>query len=171
MTKNKSELGQNFVIENGKIIKNGEILSPREGIASIPKSRFEKLLPTEKNFNNFEQKLLLICDQDTSLDEPGWTKDNPLYGHCAVVSLLAQDIWGGKLLRASLANVLGYEHFRSHYWNLLPNEIQKDFTRSQFQGSYPQNLIVEERSREYVLSYPETVKRYELLKERFNKLL
>ncbi|OGM11833.1 hypothetical protein A2Z22_00115 [Candidatus Woesebacteria bacterium RBG_16_34_12] len=127
-------------------------------IREICQDWFEKILPT-------------ICDRETSQDATGWTKENPLWGHCAVVTLIAQDIWGGKLLRASLENIPGFQHFRSHYWNLLPTGIERDFTRSQFGDSYPLNLTGVERNREYVLSFPETAKRYELLQGRLKELL
>lgn len=42
MTKNKSELGQNFVIENGKIIKDGIEIKPRPDITPVPKPKKDK---------------------------------------------------------------------------------------------------------------------------------
>ena len=43
-----------------------------------------------------------ICDSETSQSPQGWKPTNPLWGHCAVVSLIAQNLFGGELLRASL---------------------------------------------------------------------
>jgi hypothetical protein len=132
----------------GELIKNIE----------IDQEWFEKILPQ-------------VCDIETSQDPEGWQIDNPLWGHCAVVALLAQNFWGGNLLRASLSSVKGFEHMRSHYWNQLKDGTEVDFTKSQFKDNYPNNLQAEIRAREYVLSYPETAKRYELLRSRILKLL
>lgn len=111
----------------------------------------------------FKELLPLICDRETSQDPDNWTLENPLWGHCAVVSLIAQNLFGGELLRGSLMNVSGFEHMRSHYWNKLDGGIVADFTSSQFKGNYPRGLKAEIRDRFYVLSFPETLKRYKLL--------
>lgn len=108
-----------------------------------------------------------ICDRDTSADSEHWSEENPMWGHCAVVSLLAQEQFGGTLLRQSLENVDELEYLRSHYSNKLPDDLEVDFTLEQFQGRLPKDLPKEERLRERVLSYPDTQKRYELLKSRF----
>jgi hypothetical protein len=61
----------------------------------------------------------------------------------------------------------------SHYWNRLPTGEEVDFTNSQFQYTAAQPLretaIV--REREYVLSFPATVARYERLKARVETVL
>ncbi|OGN04909.1 MAG: hypothetical protein A2831_02530 [Candidatus Yanofskybacteria bacterium RIFCSPHIGHO2_01_FULL_44_17] len=117
---------------------------------TITREQFQTLLPT-------------ICDEDTSLDSAGWSTENPLWGHCAIVSLVAQNLFGGELLRASLAETPGLEHMRSHYWNRLGDGSVEDFTKPQFCGNYPSKLKAEPRERSYALSFPETVKRYKLL--------
>jgi len=116
-----------------------------------------------------EELLPSICDKETSQDPENWTPENPLWGHCAIISLVAQNLFGGDLLRGSLAEVPGFEHMRSHYWNRLANETIKDFTKSQFGDFYPEDLKSETRKRSYVLSYPETAKRYKLLAWRLAK--
>lgn len=120
---------------------------------------------------SFEKILPLITSKETSLDATGWKEDNPLWGHCAVVSLIGQDLFGGDLLRASLANVPGFEHMRSHYWNRLPDGSEIDFTKPQFGDNYPQGLKGEIRDRNYVLSFEETKKRYKLLSFNLAKYL
>jgi len=115
--------------------------------------RLKKLLPT-------------ICDQKTSQDPIGWTQENPLWGHCAVIALIVQDYFGGDLLRASLRLAPG-----SHYWNRLPDGTEVDRTARQFGDSYPILTDPIIRTREYVLSYPDTAERYKLLKSRLGKLL
>ena len=110
---------------------------------------------------------LAICDHDTSADPNGWTPENPLWGHCAVVALVVQGIFGGDLLRASLEGTKFAEQ-RSHYWNRLPkewNELEVDLTGFQFGSKYSWKIVprAEIRERSYVLSHPETLQRYELL--------
>ena len=85
---------------------------------------FQKLLPT-------------ICDRETTLTPDDWSPENPLLGHCAVVSLIVQNFFGGELLRASLEHVPEFAHMRSHYWNRLPDSTAEDFTAPQFGDRYP----------------------------------
>ncbi|MCX6704752.1 MAG: hypothetical protein NT162_00215, partial [Candidatus Woesebacteria bacterium] len=91
--------------------------------------------------------------------------------HCAVVSVIAQELFGGKLLRADMTKYPEFVHMRSHYVNQMPNGEIKDFTLSQFDGKRPVDLEFTEREREYVLSYPETAKRYDLLLQRLKSVI
>ena len=100
----------------------------------------------------------------TSADAEGWTEQNPLWGHCAVVALLAQDYFGGTILRASLEGTPFHES-SSHYRNEA-----FDFTEEQFAGNTP-DLTYEIRTREYLLSNEDTGLRYQLLKAAFEQLL
>lgn len=94
----------------------------------------------------------------TSADPAAWRLDNPAWGQCAVTALLVQDVQGGDLLRSTVRGV-------SHYWNRLPDGTILDLTLEQFGGDLPDAEPIV-RDREYVLSFPETVTRYELLRER-----
>ncbi|MBI4992357.1 MAG: hypothetical protein HZB99_04025 [Candidatus Harrisonbacteria bacterium] len=140
-----------------------------------------------------ELDLLECCDLETTSCMEHWSEDNPAYGHCAVIALIVQDFLGGNLLRASLESFPKYAHMRSHYWNLLPGngelaedvhknfilrrtgrrdqtkliDIEVDLSVSQFEPGI--RRIVPEgevRTREYVLSNPDTARRYEWLKNR-----
>ena len=111
----------------------------------------------------FAALLPTLCDRETSADPDGWTAENPLWGHCAVVSAAVQDRFGGTLLRASLEKFPKWAQMRSHYWNRLPNGAQRDFTRPQFGDDPPQGLEAGERTRAYVLSHAATMERYKLL--------
>jgi hypothetical protein len=115
----------------------------------------------------FTLHLKIIAAADTSADPAGWTTDNPLWGHCAVAALLAQDYFGGELVRGDLANHPKYAYLRSHYWNRLPDGQDIDFTSSQYTDLSCTELTSEVRDRNRMLAYPDTKKRYELLKERF----
>ncbi|MCK9345080.1 MAG: hypothetical protein M0P64_03080 [Candidatus Pacebacteria bacterium] len=108
--------------------------------------------------------------KDTSYDRAGWSKENPLWGHCAIVALLAQDHFGGVILRGSLENIPGLEAVRSHYWNKLPGGQHIDFTIEQFKEKLPK-LKSTTRSRKKILSFPDVGKRYQRFVSRFNKLL
>jgi len=119
----------------------------------------------------FRALLLTICDKETSQDPEHWTSENPLCGHCAVVALVVQDLLDGELLRASLTEIPEFAHMRSHYWNKLADGTEVDFTAPQFGDRYPQSLKAEIRAREYVLSFPETAKRYKLLIIRLGRKL
>lgn len=114
----------------------------------------------------FKKLLPKICDRETTLDPDGWTPENPLWGHCAVVSVLAQQLFGGELLRASLEDT-EFADMRSHYWNRLFDGAVEDFTAPQFGDNYPKGLKAETRTAEYVLSNPETNKRYLILVSRY----
>ncbi len=111
----------------------------------------------------FAQLLQPLCDLDTTADREGWTRENPLWGHCAVASLAAQDRFGGTLMRASLEKFPKFAHMRSHYWNRFPHSGQHDFTRPQFGADAPEGMEAEERTRAYVLSHAATMERYKLL--------
>lgn len=100
----------------------------------------------------FEETLLRIAGKETSSNPDGWTKENPLYGHCAVVSVIAQNIFGGNLLRTSLKDTQ-FSEMGSHYINEIDG-TRVDFTKSQFGDAYESlqpKLNFEPRTREYVL--------------------
>ena len=92
---------------------------------------------------------------DTSADS-GWSASCPAKGQCAVTALVVQDYLGGQLLRAGIGGV-------SHYWNAVQDE-ELDLTRQQFPDFTPEGTCG--RTREYVLSFPGTARRYGTLRER-----
>src|SRR3989344_523490 len=104
-------------------------------------------MASEITVGYFKEVLPTICDPETSLDTWGWTAANPLYGHCAVVSLIGQNLFGGELLRASLEKT-AFAHMRSHYWNSLADGSEHDFTKPQFGDNPPTDLeaVVKERA-------------------------
>jgi hypothetical protein len=114
----------------------------------------------------FVQTLRSICAKETAAGGgKGWTSDNPTFGHCAVASLLVQDLFGGDLLRVSLEGT-EFAEGRSHYFNRLPDGTVIDVTREQFQGRLPENLPAQERTREYVIGNIDTCQRYLALRAR-----
>ncbi|HTK59643.1 MAG TPA: hypothetical protein VL283_00390, partial [Candidatus Baltobacteraceae bacterium] len=117
---------------------------------------------TEK-VERFARLLPALCDRETSADPDGWTPENPLWGHCAVVTAAVQDRFGGDVMRASLEKFPKWAQMRSHYWNRFPHGGQRDFTEPQFGGDPPQGLEAEESTRTRILSYAPTLERYKLL--------
>lgn len=98
----------------------------------------------------------MVWARSTSADPDGWTPENPTFGQCAVTALLVQDIHGGELLRGKVGQV-------SHYWNRLPDGSELDLTWEQFPAGTAKP-VGDLRTREYVLSFPDTETRYLRLK-------
>ena len=124
----------------------------------ITPQELERILPT-------------ICDKETAYDSKKWTPANPLYSHCTAVSLVAQNLFGGKLLCASLKDEPKFKHMKSHYWNELPDGTRTDFTKPQFRDDYPVALKPKVKRREDVLRFLSVARRYKLLALRLAKTL
>jgi hypothetical protein len=120
---------------------------------------------------NLKKALKKSWSRETSSDPNNWTPENPAWGQCAVTALIVQDYFGGNLIRATV-NERGVS---SHYWNELPDGIETDLTQDQFSENFNAfikgHCLQETKTREYVLSHPATVKRYEILKQRVEKYL
>ena len=110
--------------------------------------------------------------RETSADPDSWSENNPPWGQCVVTALIVNDYLGGKLVWAE-ANC--GEKKWSHYFNLLGG-VEHDLTREQF----PEGTVVPQgvdktkgfsTTREYVLSFKQTVRRYELLRDRVEETL
>jgi len=121
--------------------------------------------------DNFKELIVSVLDRDTSAHPEQWTWGNPFWGHCTVVSLLAQDIFGGDIMRVDLSKVPGFENIKWHSWNRLPDGEEIDFTKSQFHKKFPENLKPWVADRTQLFSYGGIEKRYLLLKERFDKFI
>ncbi len=115
----------------------------------------------------FYRNILNICNKDTGSDLSNLVKDNPTYGHCAIVSVLAQELFGGVILRKSYTEN-GMEY--SHYLNKLSDNLKIDFTKDQFKGNIPDFLKTEERTKEKILLNSDTLRRYNLLISRFKDI-
>lgn len=96
-----------------------------------------------------------------------WDPNCPGRNQCEATALVVNDYLGGWLLR------VGMLPKGSHYWNILDDMHQVDFTASQF-VQYPAVFnfnTIGGVSRDYVLSFPETYFRYRKLKQEVNDLL
>jgi hypothetical protein len=109
--------------------------------------------------------LLLSWSEETAAGE--WQKACPSLNQCAVTALIVQDYLGGDLLRCKMTNG------DTHYWNRLFDSTEIDLTIDQFLCIPAQPIKIDfiVRNREYVLSFPNTVIRYELLKTRVQNVL
>lgn len=120
---------------------------------------------------DLQEALETSWSKKTSSTPLVWTPQNPTFGQCAVTTLIVQDYFGGNLIRAEV-NEPGCS---SHYWNQLPDGTEIDLTKDQFSKDFYEYIKKyspkETRTREYVLSYPATVKRYKLLKQRVEEYL
>ncbi len=114
----------------------------------------------------FKSILPQICTRDTSIDPKGWRKNNPLWGHCAVVSLLAQSLFSGQIYAVNLKGTK-FAKMKHHYWNAFPDGTQEDFTREQFGRDYPGELKIRRAIISSMLDNPNTLRRFEWLRERF----
>jgi hypothetical protein len=114
----------------------------------ISLERFLEILPT-------------VCAKETAAGKgAGWTPENPLWGHCAVASLLIQKLFGGTLERASLAGT-PFAAGGSHYRNRLPDGSMIDSTAAQFgHWSMVATIPYEHRDREPVIAGADTRVRY-----------
>ena len=109
--------------------------------------------------------LLYSWGEDTAKGE--WRKDVPSLNQCAVTALIVQDYFGGDLMRCPLSDG------DSHYWNRLLDGNEIDLTFQQFAYTHQTDKEGETvvRQRDYVLSFPDTLKRYEILKNRVAYLI
>lgn len=105
--------------------------------------------------SDLEAALAQAWSRKTSADPTSWTHENPAWGQCAVTALLVQDYLGGTLRRGQVGPI-------SHYWNVLPSGEEIDLTWHQFPAGVEIENI-QPRTREYVLSYPESAQRYRAL--------
>jgi hypothetical protein len=93
----------------------------------------------------------------TSHDPAHWSGENAAWGQCAVSALVVQDLLGGYLLSGKINGI-------DHYWNRLSDEREFDVTHEQFEKieSFEGPILTD---RAYVLSFPETRKRYRRLRK------
>jgi hypothetical protein len=98
-------------------------------------------------------------DRDTSACPDRWTPGRPSLGQCAGTALIVQDEFGGDL-RRSVVNG------ESHYFNLVDGWV--DLTLDQFDAPFVMTEFGRLRTRSYVLSSPDTSRRYAVLRRRFD---
>lgn len=100
--------------------------------------------------------------KETSYWKDKWVPENPALGQCAITALIVQDKLGGELLRTEV------DGFGSHYYNQLPDGTIVDLTKRQFPADAKMSKPTKKK-REDVTQYKQVMKRYELLKDNFEK--
>lgn len=95
--------------------------------------------------------------RDTSYWPDRWLAHRPSTGQCAVTALVVQDQFGGQIVEATT------NQGEVHFFNRLPGLGDVDITGDQFDPSVEVHLrgIAD---RKVILSVPDTVRRYNLLK-------
>ena len=111
--------------------------------------------------------LAALYAPDTAQDPARWNPERPSTGHCAVVALLVQDVFGGDLIRATGVNADGPV---VHYWTKTPDYGPLDLTADQFVGGAVFERF-EVRARDRLLADPDTRARYARLKARLHARL
>lgn len=124
------------------------------------------------NRTELEQILRRCWSPETSADPAGWTNSNPSVGQCAVTALVVQDYLGGDIVWAAVP--VGQKTV-SHYFNRIDGK-EIDLTREQFAPGTQVPAGVEKRkefasTRDYVLSFEATQRRYAILKERVARIV
>jgi len=101
---------------------------------------------------------------DTACGE--WKPTVPALNQCAVAALVVQDMCGGTILRAPMSDGDG------HYYNAINGE-HVDPTESQLEhiDATVDFGKASPRTRQYILSYPDTMRRYSILLGRLSALL
>lgn len=95
--------------------------------------------------------------RDTSYWPDRWLAHRPSTGQCAVTALIAQDQFGGQIVEAKT------NQGELHFFNRIPSLGDIDITGDQFDPSVEVH-ICGIADREAILSVPDTMRRYNLLK-------
>jgi hypothetical protein len=113
-------------------------------------------------------------EETTSIPDE-WNADtNPARGQCVPSALVVQDHMGGQIMRV-MTYVDG--HRETHYRNILPDGSVMDVSGDQYPKTQVFSVAPVVGSaeyttlRDYMLSYPATRHRYELLAAAVNDLL
>ena len=112
--------------------------------------------------------------ETTSIPDEWDAETNPARGQCVPTALVVQDYAGGDIIRVA-TDINGARE--THYRNILPDGTPMDVSGDQYPDSQvftdaPVVGTVEFSTlREYMLSYPATRHRYELLAAAVNELM
>jgi hypothetical protein len=117
------------------------------------------------NIEELRAYLTWCWDKDTCSQgqRENWTSENQTLGQCAITSLIVNDYFGGNIMRCIMPS-------GNHYFIEIDGNII-DLTVEQFQGEIPDYEHAEVRTREYLLSNPDTAHRYNLLNNRLQLIM
>jgi hypothetical protein len=99
--------------------------------------------------------------RDTSELPDQWSPDRPSTGHCAVLSMIVQQYFGGQIVRGTTADGI------VHYWNVVDG-VTVDGTRDQFAAdvSFPTVEIHFDRR---IMAHSEALAKKSLLLRRMGR--
>jgi hypothetical protein len=126
-------------------------------------SRAEAQAKRKRPTRRLQTALKTAWAPETSFDPAGWSSSNPAWGQCAVTALIVQDHCGGSIVSGEVNGI-------PHFWNRLPTDEDLDLTLGQF-GKAARHSRAQLCDRDFVLSYPETVRRYRQLQDRVSSNL
>lgn len=108
---------------------------------------------------DYTQNLKSACSAETCYppNRDQWNKDNPFYGHCALIVAGIYFKFGGEIMRGIIK-----ESGISHYWNRI-NNIDYDMTYEQFGESGAEIVDAQVSSINRIMSNQDTFERYHLL--------
>ena len=111
-----------------------------------------------------QKYLYKVYSKDTCypLCRDNWDVDNPTLGHCAIVSLLINDYFGGEIYKIKVDEI-------SHYFNLIDNYVV-DFTCNQFNKEIDYSGKIKSDRLE-ILQDRDTASRYKMLKMRLQLII
>ena len=111
-----------------------------------------------------EKYLYKIYSKDTCYPvcRDDWCDDNPTLGHCAIVSLLVNDYFGGEIYKIKVDGI-------SHYFNLIDNNVV-DFTSNQFNKEINYNGKIK-KDRLEILQDEDTLSRHKMLKMKLQSVM
>ena len=107
---------------------------------------------------SLKKRILNSIFSGTSTDSENWSLMNPMYGQSAIVAILVQRIFGGRILKASLAGIPGYEEMGDYYWNRLPYGAEVDLSADQFKNDLRNSLPAGKE----ISGEPDTGEKFEL---------
>ncbi len=126
-----------------------------------------KLL-SRKDFLRLEKVFFVYWSKDTTYSDVAgeWTTENKALGQCLITTLIVNDLYSGEMV---------YDRKNSHFWNILPDKTEQDFSRSQFKVNRI-FTITKYKTRDEMLFDENGVKKhtfekYQMLKDRFLKTL
>lgn len=122
-----------------------------------------------QEINKINYALINSWCKETSYElvKDNWSLKNKSLGQCAITSLIIQDYLGGDIVFAE--TIFDNSSVINHYWNFIDN-IDYDLTIQQFTSNYKfiNKKIV---SRNTLLANLDTLKRYQILKEKVDNYL
>ncbi len=96
----------------------------------------------------------------------GWTAENPLWGHCAVVAEVVRRNLGGEIVAATVLTEDGQSYY--HYWNRLSDGSDRDFTVTQFPSPITEVKRLKIKKQ---ITDRETLKRIKIFEEKLSIVL